>query len=77
MDERLASSATLFLVSPANLSGKRGRLLLDPESSFELAKRLRSASGAPLGEVFSFVSSLYFRGKLGYARRFGYAPNGG
>jgi hypothetical protein len=26
--------------------------------------------GAPLGEVFSFVSGLYFRGKLAYARAF-------
>lgn len=27
--------------------------------------------GAPLGEVFTFMSSLYFRGKLAYANRFG------
>lgn len=31
---------------------------------------LRGGTGAPLGEVFSFVSGLYFRGKLSYARRF-------
>src|SRR5207247_9916022 len=29
--------------------------------------------GAPLGEVFTFMSSLYFRGKLAYATRFGRA----
>jgi hypothetical protein len=29
--------------------------------------------GAPLGEVFTFMSSLYFRGKLAYANRFGRA----
>jgi hypothetical protein len=35
-----------------------------------LALQLRSTEGAPLGEVFAFFSSLYFRGKLTYARRF-------
>ena len=28
------------------------------------------SEGAPLGEVFSFLSGLYFRGKLAYATRF-------
>jgi hypothetical protein len=37
--------------------------------------RLRR-EGAPLGEVFSFLSSLYFRGKLTYARRFATPPGG-
>ena len=32
--------------------------------------QLRSVEGAPLGEVFSFLSGLYFRGKLTYARAF-------
>lgn len=31
--------------------------------------RVRS-QGAPIGEVFSFLSGLYFRGKLAYARSF-------
>ncbi len=31
---------------------------------------MRTPQGAPLGEVFSFLSGLYFRGKLTYARRF-------
>ena len=43
-------------------------------AGFPLAQRLRSAGGAPLGEVFSFLSGLYFRGKLAYARRFAAAP---
>jgi hypothetical protein len=30
--------------------------------------------GAPIGEVFSFLSSLYFRGKLAYAQRFAARP---
>jgi hypothetical protein len=40
-----------------------------------LARRLQSRGGAPLGEVFSFVSGLYFRGKLAYARRFARPPD--
>lgn len=45
-------------------------MILSPNASFPLAHQLRGAAGAPLGEVFSFVSGLYFRGKLAYARRF-------
>lgn len=48
---------------------------MNRNSEFELARRIRVA-GAPLGEVFSFVSSLYFRGKLAYARAFSVAPDG-
>lgn len=49
--------------------------MLSPAARFELARRLHSAEGAPLGEVFSFVSGLYFRGKLAYARRFARPPD--
>lgn len=31
---------------------------------------MRAESGAPLGDVFAFLSGLYFRGKLTYARAF-------
>lgn len=72
----MTARATLFLISPAKLSGKRGQLLFEPKSGFDLAQQLRSPGGAPLGDVFSFVSGLYFRGKMEYARRFGYAPDG-
>jgi hypothetical protein len=37
---------------------------------------VRSAEGAPLGDVFSFMSGLYFRGKIAYARHFGRPPLG-
>ncbi|HEY8927235.1 MAG TPA: hypothetical protein VIU64_22785, partial [Polyangia bacterium] len=40
-----------------------------------LARALRSAGGAKLAEVFSFVSSLYFRGKVAYAAAFGRPPD--
>jgi hypothetical protein len=36
---------------------------------------LRSPAGAPLGDIFTFVSGLYFRGKLTYARRFASPPD--
>src|SRR5438552_3001986 len=64
------SEQTIFLLSPAKLSGKRGQMLLDPEARFALAQALHSSEGAALGEVYSFVSSLYFRGKAAYAAKF-------
>ncbi len=60
----------IFLLSPANCSGRRAQLVLSPNAQFAVARDLRSRSGAMLGDVFSFVSGLYFRGKLAYARRF-------
>lgn len=60
-----------FLLSPARCDGQRAKLLLDPRSAFPLAAQLRDQGGAPLGEAFSFMSGLYFRGKLAYARAFG------
>src|SRR5258705_5357534 len=65
----------VFLLSPANCGGIRARLMLSPRAQFDLARQLQSPAGAPLGEVFSFVSGLYFRGKLGYALRFARPPD--
>jgi hypothetical protein len=53
----------IFLLSPANASGICGNKLLSGRAQFDLVLRLRTM-GAPLGEIFSFMSSLYFRGKL-------------
>jgi hypothetical protein len=61
--------STLFLLSPASCAGRRCQLLLRPDATFAFAARVRD-EGAPLGEVFSFLSALYFRGKLSYATRF-------
>ena len=66
----------LFLLSPANVAGRRAKMLLNPMASFELARRLRTGDGVPLGEAFAFMSGLYFRGKLAYARAFAHAPEG-
>lgn len=65
-----------FLLSPAHCGGKRAALLSRPDATFDLAVRLRSPAGAPLGEVFAFLSGLYFRGKMAYSRRFE-NPGGG
>jgi predicted kinase len=67
---------TTFFISPANLGGERGRLVLREAASFPLATQLRSSEGAPLGDVYSFVSGLYFRGKKTYAEAFARAPKG-
>ena len=65
----------IFLLSPANASGIRGNKLLSGRAQFDLALRLRTM-GAPLGEIFSFMSSLYLRGKLVYTQRFASPPAG-
>src|SRR5438094_10195081 len=71
----------VFLLSPARCDGERAAMVLSPRASFPLACRLRASAGAPLGEVMSFLSGLYFRGKLAYAEAFGTAlvitPNAG
>ena len=64
----------VFVLSPANCNGVRARWLLRKNSRSELAQRLRS-SGAALGDVFSFLSALYFRGKLAYAQAFSCPPS--
>jgi hypothetical protein len=61
----------IFILSPASCSGRRAQILLRNGATFDLATRLRSGQGTSLGEVFSFLSGLYFRGKLAYASRFG------
>lgn len=72
---RSRARSRVFLLSPANCSGRRAQLMLSPRAGFELARQLQSRDGAPLGDVFSFVSGLYFRGKLAYARRFARPPD--
>jgi len=62
------------MLSPASCGGKRAALLFNDRAEFDIAKRVRSEEGAPLGEVFSFLSGLYFRGKITYARMFENPP---
>lgn len=65
----------VFLLSPANASGERAKLLMNERAQFDLAMRLRG-TGAPLGELCAFISGLYFRGKLAYATKFAAPPDG-
>lgn len=69
-----AKTTRVFLLSPAHSGGRRAAMLLRPEAEFPLARRVRDGSGASLGEVFAFLSGLYFRGKLAYAERFAQPP---
>lgn len=68
-------NARVFLLSPAQTAGKRARLLTAPDAGGELAARLRNG-GVTVGELFAFVSSLYFRGKLAYSEAFASPPTG-
>lgn len=73
MGTMAAAPSRAFLLSPADCGGERARLVLSPRAAFPLAARLRDG-GASLGEVMSFMSGLYFRGKLAYARAFARPP---
>lgn len=66
----------IFLLSPAHAGGRRAGYLLRDGAKFELARKMREAGGAPIGEVFSFLSGLYFRGKVAYSGAFAAPPEG-
>ncbi|MFN2542219.1 MAG: hypothetical protein ABR514_08645 [Chthoniobacterales bacterium] len=66
----------IFLLSPAYAGGRRAQMLLSDRAQFELAKKLRTKSGATIAEVFTFLSGLYFRGKIAYANTFARTTNG-
>ncbi|MBI4477802.1 MAG: hypothetical protein HY654_11550 [Acidobacteria bacterium] len=51
-------------------------MVFSDRARFPLAGQLRSRQGALLGDVFSFISGLYFRGKLTYAMTFARPPFG-
>jgi hypothetical protein len=69
-DSNLPPKPVIFLLSPAWCGGKRAQLLLNERATFPLAERLSQQGRADIAEVFSFVSGLYFRGKVAYAREF-------
>ena len=64
----------VFLLSPAHCGGERARLLVNPQARFDLARRLREGPAPTLGEVFTFMSGLYFRGKIDIRSRLRRAP---
>jgi hypothetical protein len=69
MDSVPGVPQTVFLLSPAHCGGRRAQLLFREEAAFPLAVRMRE-TGAPIGEVFAFLSGLYFRRKLAYGHAF-------
>src|SRR5205823_2903616 len=68
--------AKLFLLSPALLTGARAKQLLSPRAQFPAAQSFRSNQGVPIADAFSFLSCLYFRGKMAYAKHFATPPLG-
>lgn len=50
-------------------------MLLREQASFDLAVELREGT-AVIGEVYSFISGLFFRGKMAYAEVFRATPPG-
>jgi len=63
-------SRRVFVLSPAYAGGQRARMIMSGRAQFDLALRLRE-EGASVAEIFTFLSGLYFRGKIAYARVFG------
>ena len=52
-------------------------MVMSERAQFDLAMRLRNGGGVAIGEVFAFVSGLYFKGKLTYALEFARPPEPG
>jgi len=50
-------------------------MLVREGADFDLARKLRHGS-TTIGEVYSFISGLYFRGKMVYTERFAAGPPG-
>ena len=66
----------IFLLSPAYTGGRRAQMIMSERAKFDLAKKLRGKRGAGIAEVFTFLSGLYFRGKIAYANAFARSTNG-
>jgi hypothetical protein len=64
----------VFLLSPASTDGLRAQQLTSPRARFGAAQRYRGPEGVTIEEAFTFMSSLYFRGKIAYARHFTAPP---
>jgi len=51
-------------------------MILRDQAQFPLARKPRAKSGAPIADVFTFLSGLYFRGKIAYANAFARSTRG-
>ena len=69
-----SSFPQVFLLSPAFCGGRRAAILNRENSALPLACAFRDGT-LTLGEAFSFLSGLYFRGKFAYARAFARGSN--
>lgn len=67
--------STIFLLSPADVNGIRARHITRKGAGSELALRYRSGTLC-VEDAFAYMSALYFRGKLAYARAFGRSRDG-
>jgi hypothetical protein len=65
----------VFLLSPAKAGGRRYDMLVRQQARFDLAVKLREGT-ASIGEVYTFISGLYFRSKIVYSEAFRAAPPG-
>lgn len=72
----MSRNSRIFLLSPAHCGGRRAAILLRDGSELPLARRLQNGA-LTLGDAFAFMSGLYFRGKLMYARTFGRSRGAG
>ena len=66
----------IFLLSPARLDGKRAHLLFHPVTMFPMARALHSTAGAPIGEIFTFLSGPVFPGQVSLCRSLRAAATG-
>ena len=66
-----------FCSRPPTAAARRASRCCRRTRRFALAEAAAIDRGAPLGDLFAFVSGLYFRGKLAYARRFAAVPEPG
>ena len=48
-------------------------MVMNERATFDLAVRLRG-EGALLGDLYAFISGLYFRGKFAYSSAFAVPP---
>jgi hypothetical protein len=72
--EQTSAPRRIFLLSPVNAAGVRAKMITSGKAKFQLAVQLRE-QGLPLDDLFSFISGLYFRGKMAYANAFGAASS--
>lgn len=73
---RKIDHSRIFLLSPAFAGGARARMIMNERAQFDLAQRFRGRQGATIAEVFTFLSGLYFRGKIAYANAFARVTSG-